>query len=557
MTGTPNLLPPIRYNGTVWTAPAGDGTSGQFLATNSYGQLYWQSADAYGAAATVQTNLTNLTNSLGSAAYQNTSAFQAPISLTTTGTSGTASFAANTLNIPNYTYTLPQATNSVLGGVKVDNTTITASSGVISATQYSLPTASTSVLGGVKVDGTTISINTGVISVSNSAPMLFSALTSATNTQAAMVVGSGSSISTSGTGTVVATSSAAMSISGQTGQLTFTGLTSTNRAKTVRDAADTILELGGTYTPSGTWNWTSATVTWPTFNQNTTGSAGSVAAANITGTTLASNVVSSSLTSVGTLTGLTVSGQTTISANGAASTSPLQLTGSWFTGGTGTTTFPALNITANGATAPSSYSVNGVCVGLNGPASWTGNFIEARINGASGVFFVASTGGVAAAYYAVTSKSRMLSGSDGTVQFTNNAQTGFTNLQLGPTVAAPTACTLQVGDVVAGNGNTAAGNFTIRGGLSNGSGGGDIIFATTASSAGSGTQNTATTALTIKGGTQAVIFAAVPQFSGTNTTGSGSAALGANCPAVTATAPYTWVKITTSDGSSAYIPCWK
>ena len=52
---------------------------------------------------------------------------------------------------------LPTATTSVLGGVKVDGTTITinSSTGVISgANTYVLPTASTSVLGGVKVDGT-------------------------------------------------------------------------------------------------------------------------------------------------------------------------------------------------------------------------------------------------------------------------------------------------------------------------------------------------------------------------------------------------------------------
>lgn len=40
-------------------------------------------------------------------------------------------------------------------------------------------------------------------------------------------------------------------------------------------------------------------------------------------------------------------------------------------------------------------------------------------------------------------------------------------------------------------------------------------------------------------------------------TGAGSAALGANCPAVTTTAPYTWEKITTSDGSQGYCPVWK
>jgi hypothetical protein len=61
-------------------------------------------------------------------------------------------------------YTLPTASSSVLGGVKVDGTTVTISSGIISATAYTLPTASASVLGGVKVDGTTITITGGVIS---------------------------------------------------------------------------------------------------------------------------------------------------------------------------------------------------------------------------------------------------------------------------------------------------------------------------------------------------------------------------------------------------------
>jgi len=66
-------------------------------------------------------------------------------------------------------YTLPTASTTVLGGVKVDGTTITINgSGVISgANTYTLPTASTTVLGGVKVDGTTITITGGVISGAN------------------------------------------------------------------------------------------------------------------------------------------------------------------------------------------------------------------------------------------------------------------------------------------------------------------------------------------------------------------------------------------------------
>jgi hypothetical protein len=47
------------------------------------------------------------------------------------------------------------------------------------------------------------------------------------------------------------------------------------------------------------------------------------------------------------------------------------------------------------------------------------------------------------------------------------------------------------------------------------------------------------------------------QFKGTNTTGVGAASLGSNSPALTTAAPYTWIKIKTADGSTAYIPAWK
>lgn len=46
-------------------------------------------------------------------------------------------------------------------------------------------------------------------------------------------------------------------------------------------------------------------------------------------------------------------------------------------------------------------------------------------------------------------------------------------------------------------------------------------------------------------------------FHGTNTTGAGSALLGTNSPASTNTAPYTWIKAISSDGSTVYLPAWK
>jgi hypothetical protein len=40
------------------------------------------------------------------------------------------------------------------------------------------------------------------------------------------------------------------------------------------------------------------------------------------------------------------------------------------------------------------------------------------------------------------------------------------------------------------------------------------------------------------------------------TTGSGSAALGANCPATTLTAPITWIQMETPSGATVFVPAW-
>ncbi len=61
-------------------------------------------------------------------------------------------------------YTLPIASTTQLGGVKVDGTSITISNGFISSTSYTLPNASNLTLGGVKV-GNGLSIDgNGVLS---------------------------------------------------------------------------------------------------------------------------------------------------------------------------------------------------------------------------------------------------------------------------------------------------------------------------------------------------------------------------------------------------------
>lgn len=101
-------------------------------------------------------------------------------------------------------YTLPKATTSVLGGVKPDGTTITVdSNGVISsAASYTLPKATTSVLGGVKADGTTITVDSnGVISsVSGS----YTLPTASTTTKGGVLI-DGTTVTIDGSGRISAT----------------------------------------------------------------------------------------------------------------------------------------------------------------------------------------------------------------------------------------------------------------------------------------------------------------------------------------------------------------
>jgi hypothetical protein len=115
-------------------------------------------------------------------------------------------------------YSLPIASTTVLGGVKVDGTTVTISNGVISAPPaYTLPTASTTVLGGVKVDGTTITITGGVISSAGGAGGAF-ALTQSNQTTAYSVVAAdnGKMLTNMGaTGSVTFTLPAASSVVGK------------------------------------------------------------------------------------------------------------------------------------------------------------------------------------------------------------------------------------------------------------------------------------------------------------------------------------------------------
>lgn len=81
-----------------------------------------------------------------------------------------------------------------------------------------------------------------------------------------------------------------------------------------------------------------------------------------------------------------------LSANAAASLPPLALTGTWFSGGTATTTKPHLLIEPAG-TSSTAWSTAGTGLGINAPSGFLGNPIDAQINGTK-IFVVASTGTV-------------------------------------------------------------------------------------------------------------------------------------------------------------------
>jgi hypothetical protein len=135
--------------------------------------------------------------------------------------------------------------------------------------------------------------------------------------------------------------------------------------------------------------------------------------------------------------------------NGAASVPSALFSGTVFTGGSGTTTFP--NLYANYGTAPTTWSTSGTIFGMNAPTGFGGNFLDAHVNGGGSVWAVGSggsmnmSGGINAASLVVTGnvqsgasqiflftgRSRIASGADGRINLANNANTGFTQLTFG------------------------------------------------------------------------------------------------------------------------------
>jgi hypothetical protein len=75
-------------------------------------------------------------------------------------------------------------------------------------------------------------------------------------------------------------------------------------------------------------------------------------------------------------------GDVTLALNGAASTPPLDVTGTWFTGGTSTTTKPQVLIEPAGTTS-TAWSTSGTGFGVNAASGFTGRLLDLQTNGTS------------------------------------------------------------------------------------------------------------------------------------------------------------------------------
>ena len=107
---------------------------------------------------------------------------------------------------------------------------------------------------------------------------------------------------------------------------------------------------------------------------------GSSAWGGITGTLSAQTDLQAALDAKLAKSGGTMTGQLINSANGAASTPSLLLSGTPFSGGTGTTTKPLVNIETAGATS-TGWSTGGTMLGVNAPSGFAGNLFSFQVNG--------------------------------------------------------------------------------------------------------------------------------------------------------------------------------
>ena len=248
--------------------------------------------------------------------------------------------------------------------------------------------------------------------------VVFSGITSGTNTSAAMVVGAGGSLNYSSSGTINASTLAgnAIGTSGATVPLLngANTLSGANIVSTAGAASTPALSFSGNAYTAG-----SATTNYPLVYINngasqpttlstagtqlgfnaTSGYTGLLLDAHVNGGASVFNVNYQGNILGATITGTTITASNKISDSyaGGASSAALQLTGALYTSGSGTTNFPQFFQQPAAATAVTTWSTSSTCYGINTASGFVGNFEDFRLNGGSSLFLVNYQGNLTAA----------------------------------------------------------------------------------------------------------------------------------------------------------------
>lgn len=341
--------------------------------------------------------------------------YQAPITLTTTGTSGAATLIGNTLNIPQYPVgTVTSAAMTVPSILSVSGSPIT-SSGTFAVT---LATQVANIVFAGPVSG--------IGAVPTFRSMVLNDLPSLSNNNSLYANISG----TPNPPTVVTISA-----------LLDNAFSSTQGAILYRDASAWAALGPGT---SGNFLKTQGAAANPVW-------AAASGSGSVTSVATDATLTGGPITTTGTL-GIdlthanTWTGAITNSTTAAASSSAMDFPGTVFTGGTGTTTFPYIHIRPNSPTAATTWSTNGTLIGINALSGFTGNIIDFKPNGGASRLTVDINGNITLSSGDITmgstnkllfqSRSNIVSSADGKLTLRNFAQTGFTSLLFGGTTSS-------------------------------------------------------------------------------------------------------------------------
>jgi hypothetical protein len=239
-----------------------------------------------------------------------------------------------------------------------------------------------------------------------SATPAFSTITAGTNT-AALVVGTGGTLTTSGTGTILGCDNGITTANTLTCPQT-NGFTSGGplRSGSSGGVGGTLVLPEGTAASglaandvcygdstahavkcsnnNGTFNQVPLTSTCATANALDIYTSAGVLGCGNADFTYATHTLSGGASSLFSFAGA-----------GALSASPFTLTGTVITGGSGTTTFPYFYFNQS-SNAPTTFNTSGTILGMNGPSGFAGYFLDFHTNGGTNLFNVNFAGVLAA-----------------------------------------------------------------------------------------------------------------------------------------------------------------